>query len=132
MKFIFKSRNDKNTEQAEDTLRQLDGQYAKMSFELEKLANLKQKIDEIDSKLRSIEDIISRSGFKLQTHAVSSKTSEAIKLILQNHGELTSAELSKLIKLSRTRCNEYLKEMELEGSLASRLDCRKKFYKLRQ
>ncbi|HKZ45395.1 MAG TPA: winged helix-turn-helix domain-containing protein [archaeon] len=128
---IFKPKNDK-AESAENVIRQLDGQYAKMSLELEKLVGLKQKIDKIDSKLREVEDIINRGGFKLQTHAISSKTSEAIKLILQNHGELTSSQLSKLIKLSRTRCNEYMKQMEVDGELGSRIDCRKKLYKIRQ
>lgn len=128
---VFKTKKNK-TESVESVIRQLDGQYAKISFELEKLVDLKQKIEEIDSKLKEVEDIISRGGFKLQTHIVSSRTKEAIRLILKKHGELTSSQLSRLIKLSRTRCNEYLKQMELEGELESRIDCRKKFYKIRQ
>ena len=127
---VFKPKYNK-AEPTENIIRQLDGQYARMSLELEKLVSLKEKIDKINSKLNEIEDIISRGGFKLNTHAVSSRTREAIRLILQKHVELTSAELSRLINLSRTRCNEYLKEMELEGELESRINCRKKLYRFR-
>jgi len=94
--------------------------------------NLKQKIEKIDSKLREMEQIISKSSPVFQTRSKSSTTKEAIKLILEKHNELSSAQLSKLMKLSRTRCNEYLKEIEIEGIATSRIYCRKKMYKLRQ
>jgi DNA-binding Lrp family transcriptional regulator len=79
-----------------------------------------------------MERIISTGGFRLNTKPVTSKTKEAIKMILQKYGELTPLQLSRLIKLSRTRCNEYLKEMEKEGVAISRVESRKKYYKLRQ
>ena len=60
------------------------------------------------------------------------KTKEAIRLILQKYREMTPYQLSKLIKLSRTRCNEYLKQMEDDGLTISRTISRKKFYSLRQ
>jgi response regulator of citrate/malate metabolism len=129
--FNLKSKNNKN-DTAEDAIRQLDGQYAKMSIEFEELRNLKQKIEKIDTKLREMEEIIARSSPVFQTHSKSATTKEAIKLILQKHGELTSFQLSKLMKLSRTRCNEYLKQMESEGMATSRIYCRKKLYKIRQ
>jgi len=129
--FIFRSKNDR-TETNENLIRQLDGQYAKMSIEFEELMNLKQKIEKIDSKLREMEQIISKSSPVFQTRSKSSTTKEAIKLILEKHNELSSAQLSKLMKLSRTRCNEYLKEIEIEGIATSRIYCRKKMYKLRQ
>jgi len=129
--FNLKSKNDRN-ETTEDIIRQLDGQYAKMSIELEELRNLKQKIEKIDSKLMAMEEIIARSSPVFQTRSKSSTTKAAIKLILQKHGELTSLQLSKLMNLSRTRCNEYLKQMESEGMATSRIYCRKKLYKIRQ
>jgi predicted Mrr-cat superfamily restriction endonuclease len=128
---IFKGKNDENAS-VEDMIRQMDTQRAQMAIELEKLRNLSDKIQRIDSKLREVENIISSGGFKLQTHPITSKTKEAIRLILQKYGELTSAQLSKLIKLSRTRCNEYLKEMERDELTVSRKDSRKTYYKLRQ
>ncbi|MEM5853498.1 MAG: winged helix-turn-helix domain-containing protein [Candidatus Aenigmatarchaeota archaeon] len=128
---ILKKKNS-SEEQMEELLRQMDAQRARMAIELEKLKNLGEKIQEIESRLREVERIISAGGFQLRTKPVSSKTKEAIKMILQKYGELTPSQLSKLIKLSRTRCNEYLKEMEREGIAISRIESRKKYYKLRQ
>ena len=126
-------KNKPNQESSmDDMIRHMDMQYAQFAVELEKLKNLKDKIQKIDTKLNEIEKIISSGGFKVQTKPVSSKTKEAIRLILQKYGELTSDQLSKLIKLSRTRCNEYLKEMELEGTTVSRVECRNRLYKIRQ
>lgn len=128
---ILKGKNNEGS-CLEETIRQIDVQRAQMAVELEKLRNLSDKIQKIDSKLREIESIISAGGYKLHTRSITSKTKEAIRMILQKHGELTSAQLSKLIKLSRTRCNEYLKEMEREGITSIRRECRKVYYKLRQ
>ena len=124
-----KSNQENSTE---DATRHMDIQYAQIAIELEKLKNLREKVQRIDTKLNEIEKIISSGGFKVQTHPVSSKTKEAIRLILQKHGEVTSQQLSRLIKLSRTRCNEYLKEMEVEGTTVSRVYCRNRLYKIRQ
>jgi DNA-binding transcriptional ArsR family regulator len=116
----------------DELLKQMDMQRAQMAIELEKLKNLSAKLREIENRLAEIERVISASEFKLRTKPVSSRTKEAIKIILQKYGELTPLQLSKLIKLSRTRCNEYLKEMEREGITIARIDGRKKYYKLRQ
>ncbi|MEM5766436.1 MAG: winged helix-turn-helix domain-containing protein [Candidatus Aenigmatarchaeota archaeon] len=128
---ILKPKNN-NDVQLEELLRQMDTQRAQMAIELEKLRNLGMKIQEIENRLKEIERLISVGGFRLKANPVSSKTKEAIKMILQKYGELTPLQLSRLIKLSRTRCNEYLKEMEREGIATSRIESRKKYYKLRQ
>ena len=128
---IFKSK-DEEKEILEESIKQLDARYAKIAIELERLKKLSEKIDKIEAKLKGVDEIISASGMTLQPRTISVKTKEAIKLILQKYGKITPSQLSKLIKLSRTRCNEYLKEMENEGILFSTIDCRKKFYSLRQ
>jgi len=128
---IFKFKKDEK-EILNETIKQMDAHYVKMAYELEKLKNLNRKINTIDSKLRVFEEVASNSGIEIKPQTMSVKTKEAIKLILQKHKELTSSELSRLIKLSRTRCNEYLKEMENQGILSSKTKCRKKFYFLRQ
>ncbi|MEM5772882.1 MAG: winged helix-turn-helix domain-containing protein [Candidatus Aenigmatarchaeota archaeon] len=132
MNLLILKKKNSNEEQMEELLRQMDAQRAQMAIELEKLKNLGEKIQEMENRLKEIERIISAGGYKLRTNPVSSKTKEAIKMILQKYGELTPFQLSKLIKLSRTRCNEYLKEMEREGIAVSRIESRKKYYKLRQ
>ncbi|MEM5872538.1 MAG: winged helix-turn-helix domain-containing protein [Candidatus Aenigmatarchaeota archaeon] len=128
---IFKFKKDEK-EILNETIKQMDAHYVKMAYELEKLKNLNRKINTISSKLKVFEEVASNSGIEIKPQTMSVKTKEAIKLILQKHKELTSSELSKIIKLSRTRCNEYLKEMENNGILTSKIRCRKKFYSLRQ
>ena len=128
---IFKS-EDKEKKILRENIKKLDVKYAKIAIELERLKKLSEKIDKIESKLKGLDDIIASGGMSLQPRTIAVKTKEAIKLILQKYGKVTASELSKLIKLSRTRCNEYLKEMEEEGILLSVIDSRKKLYSLRQ
>jgi biotin operon repressor len=128
---IFKNK-DEEQENLQRIVKLLDMRYAQLAIEIERLKNLGQKIDRIESKLMAIDDTISSTGIKLQQRTISVKTKDAIRMILQKYNEITPAQLSKLIKLSRTRCNEYLKQMEEEGTTMSRVESRKKFYSLRQ
>ncbi|MBN2202883.1 MAG: winged helix-turn-helix transcriptional regulator [Candidatus Aenigmarchaeota archaeon] len=130
-KSVFKSKDDEK-ENLRKIVKLLDMRYAQMAIEIERLKNLGQKIDRIEAKVLNIDDTISSTGIKLQQRTIAVKTKEAIRMILQKYNEITPAQLSKLIKLSRTRCNEYLKQMEDEGTMMSRVDSRKKFYSLRQ
>ena len=127
---IFKNK-DEEQENLQKIVKLLDMRYAQLAIEIERLKNMSQKIDKMEAKLLAIDDTISSTGIKLQQRTISVKTKEAIRMILQKYSEITS-QLSKLIKLSRTRCNEYLKQMEDEGSAMSRTVSRKKFYTLRQ
>ncbi len=129
IKSILKKKN--NGLSVEEVIKRLDMQYAQLALEFEKFKLLNEKIEKLNSKIVEIEEMISR-GIKFQSRSVSTKTKEAIKIILKKYGELTSEQLSKILKLSRTRCNEYLKEMEEEGITKSRVFCRKKLYSLRQ
>ena len=132
---MFKSPFKKNKDEdkpLELLMKQLDLRYAQLAIELEKLKSLNKKIDRINEKLKSIDSVIESDGIKLPSQTKSAKTIEAIKLILEKHGEMTALELGKLIKLSRTRCNEYLKEMEDIGVLVSKTISRKKVYGIRQ
>ncbi|MEM5834258.1 MAG: winged helix-turn-helix domain-containing protein [Candidatus Aenigmatarchaeota archaeon] len=58
------------------------------------------------------------------------KIKEQIISLLEQHKRLTSSQLSKLINLSRTRCNEYFRELTAEGITEGVLIDRKKYYKL--
>lgn len=128
---IFSSKEDERR-LLEDSVKQLDAKYANIAIELERMRKISEKIDRIEAKLRGIDDIVSSGGMSLQPRTISVKTKEAIRLMLQKYGKVTPSQLSKLIKLSRTRCNEYLKDMENEGIAVSSIECRKKLYSLRQ
>jgi len=128
---IFKSK-DEEKRILEENLKQLDSRYVNIAMEIERLKKISEKIDRIEAKLKGLDDIISAGGMSLQPRTISVKTKDAIKLMLQKYGKVSPSQLSKLIKLSRTRCNEYLKGMENEGIALSTIECRKKFYSLRQ
>jgi biotin operon repressor len=56
---------------------------------------------------------------------------ENIVSFLQEHGKLSSSQLSKLIGLSRTRCNEYFKLMEDLGLVEGVEIGKEKYYRLK-
>ena len=62
---------------------------------------------------------------------VESKRIDKIISLLKRHEKLSSNELSDLIGLSRTRCNEYFKMMENLGIVKPILVRKKKFYGLK-
>jgi response regulator of citrate/malate metabolism len=58
------------------------------------------------------------------------KIKEQIISLLQQNKKLTSSQLSNLLGLSRTRCNEYFRELTKEGQTEGLLINRQKYYKL--
>ncbi len=104
---------------------QLDIQYTMISKLLDRLLMLEKRVEEIFEIVKAIKDSMKEEK---RTLSLSARTKEAIKLILKKQGKLTASSLAKLINLSRTRCNEYLKEMEKEGIVKSEVSRRKKFY----
>ena len=85
------------------------------------LNNLNRKVDEIKEILEKRR--ISESPKIL-------KTKERIISILKEKKSISSSQLGKLIGLSRTRCNEYLKKLEEEGLVKSIRVGKKKVYRL--
>lgn len=87
--------------------------------ELKDTVSLKQSIEEkLDKKLG------------LKPSPIEMKRIEKVAGLLQKHGKLTCTDLSKLLNLSRTRCNEYFKQMEELGMVKSAEEGRKKLYML--
>lgn len=58
------------------------------------------------------------------------KVKGMIKSLLGEHKKLTTSQLSKLVNLSRTRCSEYMNEMERIGGVKAATVRRQKFYEL--
>jgi len=101
---------------------------------------LEEKINDINGKLEDVCQKIDELMFLYQSNSRQKsspsvrkmRVKEMIALLLQQHGQLGAPQLSSMLNLSRTRCSEYLKEMEGAGLLAAQLNCRKKLYKIRQ
>jgi predicted HTH transcriptional regulator len=60
------------------------------------------------------------------------KVKGMIKSLLEEHGKLSAAQLSNMIKLSRTRCSEYLTEMERKEIIEGTTVRRQKFFQLKR
>ncbi len=129
---IFLSSQEEKKPSLEEIAKQFDMQYAQMAMELERTKNTIKRLNKMDSRLRDIENTISTEGLAVKSTTISSKMKDGIKLILMKQNAITSDQLSRIMQMSRTRCNEYLKGMETDGILESNTKCRKKYYKLRQ
>lgn len=119
-------------------------------FDENKANWMEQKMDDILFRLREMEkkiesvrrerihDIIeyqkiSTSPGKGKPESMRTlKVKSMIKSLLGEHKKLSSTDLSRLLKLSRTRCSEYLNELSREGVIAYTTVRRKKFYELKK
>jgi len=120
---------DKNVDLTENVSKQLGIQYVQIFKILDRIEDLSEKVEKNQKLLRELHKRYERKHEKL---SLKKRTREAIILILRRHGKLTSDQLSKIIHLSRTRCSEYLKELQKEKKVESEMVNRKKYYKLKK
>lgn len=68
---------------------------------------------------------------KNQLTIIEQRRIERIMSILQEHGRLSSLQLAEIMSLSRTRCNEYFKQMEDLGLVEGIEMGKEKYYKIK-
>ena len=122
-------KGNKKTDLTEDVSKQLGIQYVQIFKILERIQDLSEKVDKNQKLLREINKRYARKHERL---SLKKRTKAAVRLILKKYGKMTSDDLSKVIHLSRTRCSEYLKELQQEKIVESEIVNRKKFFKLRR
>jgi biotin operon repressor len=116
-----------------DISRQLGSQYIQIFKILEKMKDMDERISQNQELLIELNKKYTRmKNKKVKSIPYKTKTKEAIKLILKKQGKLSSNQLCKLIGLSRTRCNEYLRRLEMEGDAVGEIIERKKYYRLKK
>ena len=94
---------------------------------LRKLEAISNKID----KINNINNITKKETFIDESQESPVKTKRKAGIIrLLGDKKLTSAELSALTGISRTRSNEYLRELEKDGIARGIINNKKKFYRL--
>jgi Fic family protein len=105
----------------------------KMDDILIKLKGLERKVENV--RRERITDFIdsekmAKGGEAPKEGARKLKVKGIIRSLLEQHGKLTSYDLSRMLKLSRTRCSEYLKDFERNGVVEGETVRRKRFYSL--
>ncbi len=84
------------------------------------IKELNEKVGEIEKKLK----------LKRSNSPMILKRKKQIVFLLKQNKALSPKKLGELLKISRTRANEYLKEMEKDGIVKSFSNGRRKFYAL--
>jgi biotin operon repressor len=102
---------------------------AKKPDEKNKITELEKSIDELHKKIDSLSEIL--IGRRSSESPRKLRMKEKIISFLHRHANLSPSKLSELVGLSRTRCNEYLKELEREEIATGVLVGKKKIYRLR-
>ena len=85
-----------------------------------------KRLDELAFKIEEIKN----PNIKRDESLRKRKIKELIKMLLREHGRLTSHQLSTFLNLSRSRCSEYLNEMEKSGIVKGCINKRRKYYEL--
>lgn len=150
---LFQRGADRKKKEMLDSLLILKNKLRKENVKVQKDADVKtswveQKMDDILFRLREmdkkIEDVkrdrihefldyeklVSRSQQIDGDSVRTLKVKGMVKSLLGEHKKLTTAQLSKLINLSRTRCSEYLIDLERKGIVKGTTVRRQKFYEL--
>ena len=92
-----------------------------------------QKIKSLEKQIDSMKESSQREYSIKKSHPeshVKIKRKKEIMKLLESHKKLTSTQLSIITGISRTRCNEYLRELEEQGITKGIIDNKKKFYRL--
>ncbi|MEM5828121.1 MAG: helix-turn-helix domain-containing protein [Candidatus Aenigmatarchaeota archaeon] len=123
---VFLKKKKDNEELAVAIINQkLDNLYNFFTKLYDKMLELEEKIKEINAEISII-----KRNMKIEDVGtpLTKKTKELIKILLKKHGKLTAQDLANLLNLSRTRCSEYLVEMEESGEVKSVREGKKKYY----
>jgi Mn-dependent DtxR family transcriptional regulator len=111
-----------------------------MKFMENKMDDILLKIRELEKKVETVKRERITEFMELEKLTTKSmekgesvrtlKIKSMIKSLLSEHGKLSCEELARMVKLSRNRCNEYLKELERAGTVEGTRVRRKRFYSL--
>ena len=124
-------KREKKNELDEAISKQLGVQYIQIFKILEKMKELDEKIQENQLLLKDLSNKYVKLNKEKNNISLKEKTKVAIKLILKKYEKMTSDQLSKIIQLSRTRCSEYLKELEDEKLIKGEIINRKKYFSIK-
>jgi hypothetical protein len=89
------------------------------------------EVKSIANRSRSFTEIVKNKIEEVEKPTlVEAKRMDGIMQLLQQHRKLTSVQLAQLMSMSRTRSNEYFKQMESLGIIDSEIIGKEKYYKI--
>jgi response regulator of citrate/malate metabolism len=116
----------------------LQRESRKPPSEIHDFEHIKNRLEEISEKLSYLHERIDNiEGKKPQPEKASSdgvkkaRIKKIIEKSIRDSGKLTTYDLSHILNLSRTRCSEYLNEMERAGVIKGVKIRRKRYYEIR-
>ena len=98
--------------------------------ENKKIIETDQFIDKLNELTKRIEVLESGDDQTINEGPRKSRIKNQIVSLLEQHKKLSSFQLSDLVNLSRTRCNEYFRELSKEGLVEGIIIGKQKYYKL--
>ncbi len=115
----------------------LQREARQMPSEAYDIEHIKERLEEISQKVSHLHERIDdiegkRPVGKTEDGIKKSKIKKIIEANLKEHGKLTSYDLAQILNLSRTRCSEYLNEMERAGVIKGITLKRKRYYEISQ
>lgn len=113
-----------------DKIRELINDEFKNSGIENRIVEISNSMEKMDNKIEDLKSSLVPLSRSKDDSIRKVKMKRMVLEILREYSRLTASEMSKKLGLSRTRCSEYLKELEREGIVKGWLVSRKKFYEL--
>ena len=136
---VFRRKNDSRSDMEHILIlkKNLQRESRKQPSEAYDLENIRERLDDISQKLSHLHeriDGIEGKNPQLQKSSEDgvkkSRIKKTIESNIREHGKLTSYDLAQILNLSRTRCSEYLNEMERAGAIKGVRFRRKRYYEI--
>jgi hypothetical protein len=94
------------------------------------VSKIYSELDNLNKKIEDLKSIVIIGVKNRRESPKKNKVKKQIILILQKHKRLDSQQLGNLLRLSRVRANEYLRELETEKIAKGVVIKRRKYYML--
>ena len=124
---LWFNKKRRRLEEMEIISSQMNGRKDLLLSLLEKMDNLTILLQEMNKKLDMVVDGINQ---RYKISPIEKRRKEEILSILKEKKSLSIYNLSGILGLSRTRCNELLKSLENEGIVESMRVGKKKIYRI--
>jgi len=115
-----------------ERIREIVSEELKNSGVYKRIDDISKYAKSVDKKLGDLKSSLVPLSRSKSDSIRKVKMKRMIIELLTKHKQLTSSDLSNYLNLSRTRCSEYLTELERDGVANGVVISRQKFYELNQ